>query len=75
MKGSDINYSIVGYSVTEDVASGIISTISSFFVKIQKERERINQQVSRKREMQRLQHRDAIDQLPLEWKFRLRMPR
>ena len=75
MNGKNINYSIAGYSVIEEVASGVISGLSVFIEKIQQEREQIRIRSARKRAMQKQLHQDAIDNLPLELKFRLGVPR
>ena len=75
MKQNDINYSIAGYSVIEDLANGMISFVVSFFERIKKEQEKIAMENARKHEMQNQLYQDAIDRLPLELKFRLGEPR
>lgn len=75
MNGKNINYSIVGYSVIEEVASGITNGLSIIIEKIQQEREQNRIRTARKRAMQKYLHQDAIDNLPLELKFRLGVPR
>ena len=75
MKQNDINYSIAGYSVIEELANGMISFVVSFFERIKKEQEKIAMENARKHEMQNQLYQDTIDRLPLELKFRLGEPR
>ena len=75
MNSKNVNYSIAGYSVIEDIASGVIAAVSAFFEKVGKERENIRLQAERRREMQSETHRDMISSLPLEEKLRLGMYR
>lgn len=71
MKTSDINYSIAGYSVTEDVASGLISAVVAFFERIQREREKINQRIELKRHAEKLIRQQTMGRLSLDERVRM----
>jgi hypothetical protein len=74
MKQYEINGRIAGYSVTED-PTGIFTAISSFLARVSTEQGQIASNNARNRKMKNQLARDAIDNLPLELKYRLCGPR